>query len=240
MPAGPIRFGKTTTLRLAAGLETPQQGEIRINGKLVAGDGMFVPPERRGIGLVLQDYALFPHMNVLDNVAFGLTGGTKSERRERARGHLEQVGMSDFESAWPHTLSGGEQQRVALARALAPEPAVMLMDEPFSGLDVTTRAAVRRRSRQVLKERAVPTLIVTHDPEEALGLADRIAVMRDGRIIQDASPETIFLGPEDSYVMELFAKLDGYRGKFVRVGVLALLSGGGRGGNAESRACEVQ
>jgi iron(III) transport system ATP-binding protein len=201
---GPSGCGKSTTLRLAAGIEELQSGTISVGEQIVAGDGSWVPPEARHIGLVPQDYALFPHLTVEENVAFGLGNKSRDERHERATALLHQVGLARLATAYPHTLSGGEQQRVALARALAPEPRVMLMDEPFSGLDVTTRGAVRRTTRKILRERNVPTLIVTHDPEEAMELADRIAVMRDGVIVQAGPPGEIYLYPADSYVMELF------------------------------------
>lgn len=201
---GPSGCGKTTTLRLAAGLEELQSGSISVGAEQVAGNGVFVPPEARHIGLVPQDYALFPHLPVLGNVMFGLNNLSRAEREERATALLKQVGLAHLAAAYPHTLSGGEQQRVALARALAPEPRVMLMDEPFSGLDVTTRGAVRRTTRKILRARGVPTLIVTHDPDEAMELADRIAVMRDGVIVQAGPPADVYLEPADSYVMELF------------------------------------
>lgn len=236
---GPSGCGKSTTLRLAAGLERLQHGKITIDGELMAGDGTFVPPERRGVGLVLQDYALFPHMSVLDNVAFGLREGTREERREIARGYLDSVGLLNFEASFPHTLSGGEQQRVALARALAPSPRVMLMDEPFSGLDVTTRAAVRRTSRRILKDRGVPSLIVTHDPDEALQLADRIAVMRDGRIVQEGPPERIFLDPEESYVMQLFGEPNALTGEVVGGQVATPFGPVGASGVADGSAVTV-
>ena len=201
---GPSGCGKTTTLRLAAGLEDLQSGSISVGAQSVAGNGDTMPPEARQIGLVPQDYALFPHLTVLGNVMFGLNGLARPEQEKRATALLRQVGLAHLAAAYPHTLSGGEQQRVALARALAPEPRVMLMDEPFSGLDVTTRGAVRRTTRKILRDRGVPTLIVTHDPEEALDLADRIAVMRDGVIVQAGPPADVYLEPTDSYVMELF------------------------------------
>lgn len=201
---GPSGCGKTTTLRLAAGLEDLQSGSISVGEQTVAGKGPATAPEERHIGLVPQDYALFPHLSVLDNVMFGLADLPRPEREEKATALLRQVGLAHLAAAYPHTLSGGEQQRVALARALAPEPRVMLMDEPFSGLDVTTRGAVRRTTRKILRDRKVPTLIVTHDPDEALELADRIAVMREGVIVQLGPPADIYLEPADSYVMELF------------------------------------
>lgn len=201
---GPSGCGKTTCLRIAAGLERLNRGAVRIAGETVAAKGLHVPPERRHVGLVLQDFALFPHMTVAANVAFGITGHSKSAASERARGLLKQVGLIGYADAYPHQLSGGQQQRVALARALAPGPDVMLMDEPFSGLDVTLRGEVREKTVEVLKERGVPTLIVTHDPEEALAVADRIAIMRDGRIVQAGSAEEVYLRPENPFVMTFF------------------------------------
>lgn len=209
---GPSGCGKTTCLRIAAGLEMPDAGEVRIDGRTVAGPGLHVPPEQRRIGLVLQDFALFPHLDVLDNVAFGAVGRSRVARRAAAAGLLAQVGLAEFARAWPHQLSGGQQQRVALARALAPEPVAMLMDEPFSGLDVTLRATIREAAIEVLKARGVPTLIVTHDPEEALAIADRIAIMRAGRIVQEGTPAEIFNAPANAFVMRFFGapnRLDG-------------------------------
>lgn len=202
---GPSGSGKSTCLRIAAGLEAVQEGEVRIDGRLVANTATHTPPEARQAGLVLQDFALFPHLTVLDNVAFGLKG-SKPERRARARDLLDRVGLAGFAETYPHTLSGGEQQRVALARALAPEPKVMLMDEPFSSLDVTLRAALREETAALLKKRGVPTLIVTHDPQEAMALSDRIAVMREGRILQTGAPHEIYKTPANPFVMGFFGE----------------------------------
>ncbi|GAK32419.1 ABC transporter [Iodidimonas nitroreducens] len=201
---GPSGCGKTTTLRIAAGLERPGRGSVYVGGRQVAGPGVHEPPERRHIGLVLQDFALFPHLTVADNVAFGLKKMSRSDRQAVVYELLAQVGLLDEAKAWPHQLSGGQQQRVALIRALAPRPHVMLMDEPFSGLDVTLRADVRQRAVEVLKSRAVPTLIVTHDPDEALAVADRILIMRDGQIVQSGTPEEVYLNPVDPFVMNFF------------------------------------
>lgn len=202
---GPSGSGKSTCLRIAAGLEAVQAGEVRIDGRLVANATTHTPPEARQVGLVLQDFALFPHLTVVDNVAFGLNG-PKAERRALARELLGRVGLAGFAEIYPHTLSGGEQQRVALARALAPAPKVMLMDEPFSSLDVTLRAALRQETAALLRKRGVPTLIVTHDPQEAMALSDRIAVMRDGRILQTGTPHKIYKDPVDPFVMGFFGE----------------------------------
>ncbi len=161
---GPSGCGKTTLLRLAAGLEKLQEGTISINGEIVAEPGRHVPPEHRGIGLMFQDYALFPHMNVVDNVTFGLKGAPAAEARRRAMDMLEQVGMTAHAAKYPHMLSGGQQQRVALARALAPGPKLLLLDEPFSGLDTNMRARIREETLAVLRRSGVATLMVTHDP----------------------------------------------------------------------------
>ncbi len=203
---GPSGCGKTTCLRIAAGLERLTRGEVRIAGEMVAAKGIHLPPEHRGVGLVLQDFALFPHMTVADNVTFGLARVSRAERDARLRALMQAVGLTGYESAWPHQLSGGQQQRVALARALAPDPDIMLMDEPFSGLDVTLRADVREAALSTLKSRRVPTLIVTHDPDEALALADRIIIMRAGEIVQAGYPEDLYLHPADPFVMTFFGR----------------------------------
>ncbi len=175
--------GKTTTLRAAAGVERPVKGTITIAGELMSGPGCFVPPEKRHVGLMFQDYALFPHLTVLKNVSFGLKSLGKVARQDQAMKMLALVGMDKRADAYPHELSGGQQQRVALARALAPNPRVMLMDEPFSGLDKAMRTYVRNETMGLLKKLGTATLIVTHDPEEAIALGDRVAVMQDGKII---------------------------------------------------------
>ncbi|MBA2278336.1 MAG: ABC transporter ATP-binding protein [Chloroflexia bacterium] len=195
---GPSGCGKTTTLRLMAGLETLDAGTVEIAGRLVAGPGRDEPPERRRVGMVFQDYALFPHLSVARNVAFGLA--RRHETKRRMREVLDLVGLADFAERMPHELSGGQQQRVALARALAPNPAVVLLDEPFSNLDPELRLTVRREVRQILADAGATAILVTHDQEEALSLADRIAVMWDGRIIQTANPEELYHRPVDRRV----------------------------------------
>ncbi|MCC7276093.1 MAG: ABC transporter ATP-binding protein [Alphaproteobacteria bacterium] len=205
---GPSGCGKTTALRVAAGLERLQRGRVAIAGRVVAGDGVDLPPEDRGVGLVFQDYALFPHLSVRDNVAFGLRGMAAADRRRRARAVLERVGLAELIDAWPHTLSGGQQQRVALARALAPEPGVMLLDEPFSGLDTRLRDQVRDETLHVLKESGAATLLVTHDPEEAMFMADRIAVMRAGRLEQVGVPADLYCSPVSAFVCSFFGDVN--------------------------------
>ncbi|MBX9633471.1 MAG: ABC transporter ATP-binding protein, partial [Magnetospirillum sp.] len=205
---GPSGCGKTTTLRIAAGLEAARHGRVMLNGRLVSGDGIHLPPEDRQVGFLFQDYALFPHLNVTGNVEFGLSPLPKARRHERAMEMLTQVGMQDYADAWPHQLSGGQQQRVGLARALAPEPRLMLLDEPFSGLDKRLRDQIRDETLHVLKTTQVATLMVTHDPEEAMFMADRIAVMRGGRIIQLDSPAALYDRPADPFVASFFGEVN--------------------------------
>jgi iron(III) transport system ATP-binding protein len=210
---GPSGCGKSTALRIAAGLEELQSGVVRINGEIVAAMEHQVPPERRDVGLVFQDYALFPHLSILDNVLFGLKRWNRGERRDRAMRMLERVRMSNYASAFPHQLSGGQQQRVALARALAPGPAVMLLDEPYSGLDARLRDAVRDEVLHLLKTTGCATLMVTHDSEEAMFMADRIVVMRDGRVVQSGSPSELYCGPKDAFVAGFFSELNHLEGR---------------------------
>ena len=209
---GPSGCGKTTTLRLIAGLETVQQGTITINGRRVADARRTLPPERRSVSLLFQDFALFPHLTVFDNVTFGLGHLSREDRQERAHEVLEQVGMLAHADRFPHELSGGEQQRVALARARAPRPRVMLMDEPFSNLDVRLRRHVRDIVLHVLKNSTASTLMVTHDPEEAMFMADKIAVMSAGRIVQIDTPENLYSAPRTRFVASLFSDLNRVRG----------------------------
>ncbi|MEC9344203.1 MAG: ABC transporter ATP-binding protein [Pseudomonadota bacterium] len=208
---GPSGSGKTTLLRIAAGIDRPVAGTVRIDGKLVAGDGVFVPPERRGVGLVFQDYALFPHLTIEQNVCFGLTGVERKQAGEQARHMLARVGMQEYANAWPHQLSGGEQQRVALARALAPRPGILLMDEPFSGLDARLRDSVREGTLGLLRETRATAIIVTHDPEEALRVGDRIALMRGGRLVQHGTGEELYYAPADLFSAGFFTELNQFR-----------------------------
>ena len=203
---GPSGCGKSTTLRVAAGLEPLQHGRVVIDDVLVASPERSLPPEERGIGLVFQDYALFPHLSVLGNVAFGLTNQPKSSRERLAKETLEQVRLAEQASAYPHTLSGGQQQRVALARALAPRPFVMLLDEPFSNLDFKLRRQVWEDTLGVLREVGTPTLLVTHDPHEAMKMADRVAVMEGGRILQVGTPGEIYRQPRTASIARFFGE----------------------------------
>lgn len=203
---GPSGSGKTTLLRLAAGLEVLQEGSIDLGGARLAAPGRDVPPERRSFGMVFQDHALFPHLTVAENIAFGIAGRPRDEIRGIVAERLASVGLAGFEDRYPHTLSGGQQQRVALARALAPSPAAMLLDEPFASVDVTRRRALREEARRALKAADVVTLVVTHDPVEAMEIADRIAVMEGGRIAQCATPEELYTNPASALVASLFGE----------------------------------
>ena len=203
---GPSGCGKTTALRIAAGLERLQQGRVALGDRVLAEPGNEVPPEARGVGMVFQEYALFPHLSVLENVAFGLARHAGGERRRIATAMLERVKMAAFAEAYPHTLSGGEQQRVALARALAPQPAVLLLDEPFANLDVRLRDAIRHDTLSLLREAGTVSLMVTHDPDEAMRMADRIAVMRRGGIEQIGTPDEVYHRPANRFIAEFFCE----------------------------------
>ncbi len=211
---GPSGCGKTTLLRLAAGLDTLQSGRITIADQWVAdgASGFSLPPEKRDIGLMFQDYALFPHLNVFDNIAFGIAN-LSEERRAWINRSLDEMGLSEHCLSFPHTLSGGQQQRVALLRALAPEPGVLLLDEPFSGLDVTRRAQVREESLSFLKESDVAVLMVTHDPEEAMFMADHIVIMNEGHVVQAGTPVQTYFHPAEPFVAELFGPINKCEGR---------------------------
>ncbi|MDG2452733.1 MAG: ABC transporter ATP-binding protein [Paracoccaceae bacterium] len=204
---GPSGCGKSTTLRMIAGVEMQDSGEIYVDGALVCDTISRVPPEGRNIGLMFQDFALFPHLSVAENVAFGLIG-PKPERRARVEALLKRVDMMRHIDDYPHQLSGGEQQRVALARALAPRPKIMLMDEPFSGLDDRLRDDIRDETLEVLREEGAAVLLVTHEPGEAMRMADEIALMRDGRIIQSGAPYNIYNAPVDREAAAFFSDIN--------------------------------
>lgn len=195
---GPSGCGKTTTLRLIAGFERPDAGAIRIGGEPVVGSGRFVPPERRRVGMVFQEGALFPHMDVAANVAYGLPRSTDRERQVAEL--LDLVGLGGLGARLPHELSGGQQQRVALARALAPGPAVVLLDEPFASLDPSLRARLRAEVRAILRRANATAVFVTHDQDEALSMADEVAVMWQGQIIQRATPQELYRNPASPIV----------------------------------------
>jgi iron(III) transport system ATP-binding protein len=205
---GPSGCGKTTLLRVAAGIEKPSAGRVLINDREVAGPYRFVPPEDRGIGLMFQDFALFPHLTILGNVAFGLKALSKAAANREALTALQRVGLAHLADSYPHILSGGQQQRVALARAIVPRPAVMLMDEPFSGLDVQLREAMQEETLALLHETRATSVIVTHHPEEAMRIGNRIAVMRAGRLVQAGSAEDLYHRPADLFVARLFSEIN--------------------------------
>ncbi len=202
---GPSGCGKTTTLRMIAGLERPDAGTIEVAGSVVDGNGRHVAPEKRRIGMVFQDYALFPHLDVASNVGYGL--GRKPDPARVAE-VLELVGLARDGARPVHELSGGQQQRVALARALAPTPSLVLLDEPFSNLDASLRERLRGEVREIMNRSGVPALFVTHDQEEALSLADRVAVMRDGELAQTGTPEEVYGPPADRRVADFLGEAD--------------------------------
>ena len=204
---GPSGCGKSTTLRMIAGLDRADVGEIRLSGRVVEGPNLCLPPEDRGVGLMFQDFALFPHLTVARNVAFGLAG-PKAARGARVAELLARVDLAGYEDAHPHELSGGEQQRVALARALAPRPAVLLMDEPFSGLDNRLRDGIRDTTLAVLKAEGTAVLLVTHEPDEAMRMADTIALMREGRVVQMAAPYNLYTAPVDREAASFFSDVN--------------------------------
>jgi iron(III) transport system ATP-binding protein len=197
---GPSGCGKTTLLRLIAGFERPDEGRVVLSGNVVAGDGRWTPPERRHIGMVFQDYALFPHLSVAENVGFGLA---REQREKRVAMLLTLVDLCGLGHRYPHELSGGQQQRVALARALAPAPDVVLLDEPWSSVDAQLREDLRREVTQILRPLGVTAVLVTHDREEAFSLADRIALVRDGTIVQEGAPEELYYAPASRWAAEL-------------------------------------
>jgi len=204
---GPSGCGKTTTLRCVAGFERVTNGTVAMRGRNLSGPDVHVPPEERGVGLVFQEYALFPHLSVLDNVAFGLRNGrSTTEHVDRAREVLNMVGLDGFDERRPQHLSGGQQQRVALARALAPEPDLILLDEPFSNLDALLREETRQEVRQLLKEKGMSAVLVTHDQQEALSFADRLAVMRGGQIDQIGTPEAVYNYPRTLFVAQFLGR----------------------------------
>lgn len=204
---GPSGCGKTTCLRLIAGLERPDFGWIHLNGKRMAGEGTFIPPEKRGVGLVFQEHALFPHMNVYENVAFGLKA-KNGKKGQQVNEYLELVGLQALAKRYPQALSGGERQRVALARALAPQPELLLLDEPFSSLDADLRIQMREQVRKILKSIQATVIFVTHDQEEALFMGDRLAVFQDGEIEQIGSPEEVFHQARSRFVAEFMGSSD--------------------------------
>ncbi|MDH5798600.1 MAG: ABC transporter ATP-binding protein, partial [Paracoccaceae bacterium] len=204
---GPSGCGKSTTLRMIAGVDRQDSGTILVDGKVISDETRDAPPEARSIGLMFQDFALFPHLSVAQNVAFGLKG-PKAQQRERVEELLQRVGLLHEIDSYPHQLSGGEQQRIALARALAPRPSIMLMDEPFSGLDERLKDDIRDATLEILKDEGTAVLLVTHEPDEAMRMADEIALMRNGRIVQKGAPYNIYNSPIDRSAAAFFSDIN--------------------------------
>lgn len=209
---GPSGAGKSTLLRVIAGLEDVDDGQVHGSGQKMTDGHVLVPPEKRNVGLVFQDFSLFPHLTALDNVLFGLRTGSSSDRRQTAMDRLAAVEMDDKSGAYPHRLSGGEQQRVALARALAPEPEIVLLDEAFSGLDARLRSELRGMAVAELKKSGAAVLVVTHDTEEALFMADKLVLMVDGAIIQSGAPSQLYLKPNSVSAARLLGPVNIWRG----------------------------
>jgi iron(III) transport system ATP-binding protein len=202
---GPSGCGKTTALRTIAGFERPDTGRVMVGGEMVASPTVHVPPEKRRVGMVFQDYALFPHLTVAANVGYGVGSAI---RRDRVAAILELVGLAGLEDRMPHELSGGQQQRVALARALAPDPEVILLDEPFSNLDAALRHRVRREVKAILGAAGTTVVFVTHDQEEALSISDVVGVMREGRVVQAAAPAELYRHPQDAWIAGFLGDAD--------------------------------
>ena len=240
---GPSGCGKTTLLRAMAGFETLDGGEIRIEGRTVSGTGRHLPPERRNVGMLFQEYALFPHLTVAQNVSFGLRKLPSDERRQRLDEVMELVRLSGLGGRHPHELSGGQQQRVALARTLAPRPVTVLLDEPFSNLDASMRSEMRVEVAGILRQNQISTVFVTHDREEAFAMADRIAVMREGRIEQIDTPNAVYRAPATPFVARMTGSCDFLRGEIrngmavTEIGTLSWV--GGDESHGEGAAVEL-
>jgi iron(III) transport system ATP-binding protein len=216
---GPSGCGKTTLLRAIAGFEPISEGRIVLHDKVISEPGRQMAPEQRRVGMVFQDYALFPHLTVEHNIGFGLSGRNKNERRRRVSELLSLVGLRDYARAMPHELSGGQQQRVALARALAPQPDILLLDEPFSSLDTELREQLAREVRALLKQHNVTTLLVTHDQHEAFSVADQITLLREGRVAQTDTPYNLYHNPANEFVA-------GFIGQGAKISVTVDADGG--------------
>ncbi|MFO7571181.1 MAG: ABC transporter ATP-binding protein [Gaiellaceae bacterium] len=232
---GPSGCGKTTLLRLVAGFERPDGGRVSVSGRSVAGGGDFVPPEQRRVGMVFQDYALFPHLSVRDNVGFGLP---RRGRTSRVAELLSVVGLEGLERRYPHELSGGQQQRVALARALAPSPELVLLDEPWSNVDPFLRESLRAEVAEIIRPLGVTVVLVTHDREEAFSLADRIALMRHGTIVQEGTSEDLYYAPVSRWAAEFVGAANVLSGEAARDLLRARIAHGTNGGDA-AREVEV-
>jgi iron(III) transport system ATP-binding protein len=196
--------GKTTILRMIAGFETPTEGEIWLGDKQVCGRHVFTEPENRGVGIVFQDYALFPHMTILENITFGLFRMPKRQQQEKAASIMELTGLKGLEKRYPHQISGGQKQRVALARAMAPEPAIILFDEPFSNVDTALRRQIRCDIHQILQRTGVTAIFVTHDVRDVMTLADRLVIIKEGLVVQTGPPEVVKASVGNEYVSSFF------------------------------------
>ncbi len=217
---GPSGCGKTTTLRLIAGLERPDAGRIFLGGRLAADPSRAIPPEQRGVGMVFQDYALFPHLTAVQNIAFGVRDGDRAKTREKVTEVLRLMGLEAYGGRYPHELSGGQQQRVALARALAPNPIVILLDEPFSNLDPDMRGRMRQEVQSILRQTGMTAIVVTHDHEEAFAMADQVAVLNSGRLEQLDTPEMVYHIPTTPFVADFVGQADFVPGSVERDRVL--------------------
>jgi iron(III) transport system ATP-binding protein len=240
---GPSGCGKSTLLRIAAGVERPSSGRVLLDSQEVAGPERFVPPEQRGVGLMFQDFALFPHLSILDNIAFGLKSLTRREAKAEAHAALERVGLGHYAGEYPHILSGGEQQRVALARAIAPRPSVLLMDEPFSGLDPQLRDKMREETLAILHETRATSIVVTHDAEEAMRMGDRVALMRKGRVVQTGKALELYRAPKDILAARTFSDLNELAARIDRGGAVTPLgrfAANGLADGAEAIVCVRQ
>ena len=236
---GPSGSGKTTLLRIAAGIEPQTTGRVLMNDREIAGPSIFLPPEKRSIGLVFQDFALFPHLTILENVRFGLTAMSRAEANREAEIALSRVGLEQYAHSYPHVLSGGEQQRVALARALAPRPAVLLMDEPFSGLDSRLKDSVRAETLAILRESRATAIVVTHDAEEAMRMGDRIALLRGGRLVQTGTAEELYNRPNSLFAAGFFSEINVFDGEVAGGRVATPLGNFAAAGFPEGSTVEV-
>jgi iron(III) transport system ATP-binding protein len=233
---GPSGCGKTTLLRLVAGFERPDEGRVDVAGRRVAGAGVWVPPEQRRVGMVFQDYALFPHLTVAENVGFGLP---RRERPLRVAELLSIVGLGELGRRYPHELSGGQQQRVALARALAPAPELVLLDEPWSNVDPFLRESLRAEVTDIIRPLGVTVVLVTHDREEAFSLADRIALMRDGKVVQEGTSEELYFTPASRWAAEFVGAGNVLTGRVVGGLVETAIGAFPANGASASKAAEV-
>ncbi|HET9461086.1 MAG TPA: ABC transporter ATP-binding protein [Gaiellaceae bacterium] len=233
---GPSGCGKTTLLRLIAGFERPDAGAVEVDGRTVAGRGAWTPPERRRVGMVFQDYALFPHLTVTANVGFGLPRRVRSSRVPEL---LDVVGLSGLGGRYPHELSGGQQQRVAVARALAPAPEVLLLDEPWSNVDPFLRESLRSEVTEIIRPLGITVVLVTHDREEAFSLADRVALMRDGTIVQEGTSEELYFAPASRWAAEFVGAGNVLVGQVVDGRVVTPIGGFSANGSSSAHEAKV-